>query len=148
MAEDARFSVAAYAVVTNDRDEVLLTSRRGGGEWVLPGGSVEAGEAPLGDGGREVCEETGLEIGDVRLAGVYAKRSERDLVFLFGATVVRGSPRSSDERDLVEFVDSQQPPQGTSVRDRERIRDALAAGPGPLLRVQPSDADEPPPGTR
>jgi ADP-ribose pyrophosphatase YjhB (NUDIX family) len=89
--EDERFSVAAYAVVTNERDEVLLTRRRDGGEWVLPGGSLGAGEAPWETVTREVREETGLELEEVRLTGIYAKRSERDLVLVFGAAGVRGA---------------------------------------------------------
>ena len=39
-------SVAAYAVIAAERDEVLLTQRRESNDWVLPGGSVKAGEPP------------------------------------------------------------------------------------------------------
>ena len=45
MSAEARFSLAAYAVICQDSD-VLLTRRRGSGEWVLPGRSVKEGEAP------------------------------------------------------------------------------------------------------
>ena len=148
MSSSDLFSLAAYAVVTNEHDEVLLTRRRDGGEWVLPGGSVEEGEAPWEAVAREVREETGLEIGDLRLTGVYTKRRERDLVLVFSAAAVRGTPRSSDERDRVLFIDAGELPGRTSERDGERIADALAAHRQPVLAVQPADADEPPPGTR
>jgi 8-oxo-dGTP pyrophosphatase MutT (NUDIX family) len=148
MGRDGRFSVAAYAVVANERDEVLLTRRRDGGEWVLPGGSVEEGEAPWEAVAREVREESGLEIGDVRLVGIYAKRREHDLVLMFTAPAVRGVPRRSEERDRVVFVDPDQLPDETSDRDRDRIRDAVARHESPVLAVQPSEADEPPPGIR
>jgi 8-oxo-dGTP diphosphatase len=75
---EARFTVAAYAVVENDRGEFLLTRRRESDDWVLPGGSVEDEEAPWEAVVREVAEETGLKIALRRLIGVYAKRSEHD----------------------------------------------------------------------
>ena len=145
---DERFWVAAYAVVTNERGEILLTRRRDGGEWVLPGGSVADGEAPWEAVAREVNEETALEIDELRLTGLYAKRQERDLVFVFSARPVGGRPQSSVERDRVLFVDRDRLPPGTSARDRERIDDALGAREQPVLSVQPSSGDQPPPGTR
>jgi 8-oxo-dGTP diphosphatase len=143
-----RFSLAAYAVITNESGEVLLTRRREGGEWVLPGGSVEEGEAPWEAVAREVREETGLEIGRLRLTSVYAKRREGDLVFVFRADASHGRLRGSDERDRVAFVDPGQLPNRTSVRDEQRLHDSLAVQAAPLLSVQRSDHDEPPPGTR
>jgi 8-oxo-dGTP diphosphatase len=146
--EDGRFSVAAYAVVTTDGGEVLLTRRRGREEWVLPGGSVEEEEAPWDAVAREVLEETGLEIVDTRLVGVYVKPPERDLVFVFRATAASGELRTSEERDRVVFVSPDQLPEGTSDRDGQRIRDAVRDHELPVLSVQPSDHDEPPPGKR
>jgi 8-oxo-dGTP pyrophosphatase MutT (NUDIX family) len=62
---ETRFSVAAYAVITDAEGHVLLTRRRDGDEWVLPGGSVEESEAPWEAVIREVREETGLQAGAV-----------------------------------------------------------------------------------
>jgi 8-oxo-dGTP diphosphatase len=145
---DARFSVAAYAVIQNDRGEVLLTRRRGSDDWVLPGGTVEEAEAPWEAVVREVAEESGLDTAISRLSGIYAKRRERDLVFVFTASSHGGEPRPSAERDRVQFVDPRNLPAQTSERDRERIADALAERPVPVLRVQPSENDAPPDGTR
>jgi len=76
----AEFSVAAYGIVRNTEGEILLTRRRDGDEWVLPGGSVEGGETPWDAVVRETNEETGLEVRVERTIGVYVKRSETDLV--------------------------------------------------------------------
>jgi 8-oxo-dGTP diphosphatase len=144
---EGRFSIGAYGVIQNEHGQVLLTRRREGGEWVLPGGTVEDEEAPWDALVREVAEETGLDVGVRRLLGVYAKRQERDLVLVFAADVTGGRIRPSDERDRIEFVDPHHLPERTAARDRERIADALSGAP-PVFAVQPSAGDEPPQGTR
>lgn len=57
--------VAAYAVVTSGRG-VLLTQfnhlTHVAGEWGLPGGGLDPGEAPVAGVLREVWEETGQEV--------------------------------------------------------------------------------------
>jgi 8-oxo-dGTP pyrophosphatase MutT (NUDIX family) len=78
--------VAAYAVVVAD-ERVLLTQlseRTGaGGRWNLPGGGLDAGEGPEAAVVREVLEETGQEVEDVRLVDVMTQhwvgRSPRGL---------------------------------------------------------------------
>jgi 8-oxo-dGTP pyrophosphatase MutT (NUDIX family) len=137
--DEARFSLAAYAVITGADGAVLMTRRREGNEWVLPGGSVEVAETPWDAVAREVSEETGLQIDEPRLVGV---------VFLFRAAAAGGRLRESDERDRVVFIDPRHLPQDTSARDVERVKDALAEGEFPILSVQHSHHEEPPPGTR
>jgi 8-oxo-dGTP diphosphatase len=41
------------------------------GSWALPGGFVEKGERVQEAARRELCEETGLRLGDLELLGVY-----------------------------------------------------------------------------
>jgi ADP-ribose pyrophosphatase YjhB (NUDIX family) len=145
--DEPRFTVAAYAIVTRD-GKVLLTRRRESDEWVLPGGSVEEEEPPWDAAVREVREETGLEVTLERLAGVYAKRRERDLVFVVAASPSGGELRTSRERDRVEYFDPAALPDGTSDRDRERIADALDEPNRTVMAVQRSAGPEPPSGTR
>ena len=61
---------SASAGIFDRRGRVLLRPRSDGGQWGLPGGSVEIGESVTDAAIREVRDETGLE-GTVRpLIGV------------------------------------------------------------------------------
>ena len=148
MNDGQHFSLAAYAVVELRNGRILLTRRRDSDDWVLPGGTVRPGEAPWEAVERETSEETGLRVSVERLVGVYTKRQERDVVFVFQATPIAGRLRPSDERDRVGFVDPAALPKHTSRWDRERIVDALRHFVTPVLSVQPSAGDEPPDGVR
>ncbi|GHJ46065.1 hypothetical protein Cs7R123_34070 [Catellatospora sp. TT07R-123] len=68
--------IAAYAVITNDSDQVLLVraSAQSGtpGIWSLPGGAVDHGEHPNDTVVRETAAETGLSIAVTGLRDVLA----------------------------------------------------------------------------
>jgi 8-oxo-dGTP pyrophosphatase MutT (NUDIX family) len=66
---------SASAVIFDRRGRVLLQQRSDGGQWGLPGGSVEIGESVAAACVREVREETGLRVVVRRLVGVYSDRS-------------------------------------------------------------------------
>lgn len=61
--------LAAYAVIVDDQERVLLASWNEPSEplWTMPGGGVELNETPAEGAIREVREETGY---DVELVGV------------------------------------------------------------------------------
>lgn len=65
-AEKERQRIAAYGVVRDDEDRILLaraapllTLR---GRWFLPGGGVQHGESPTDSLRREIAEESGLTV--------------------------------------------------------------------------------------
>ena len=65
-AEKERQRIAAYGVVRDDEDRLLLaraapmlTLR---GRWFLPGGGVQHGESPTDSLRREIAEESGLTV--------------------------------------------------------------------------------------
>ncbi len=63
---------AVSAVIFDRRGRLLLQQRSDGGQWGLPGGSVEIGESVREAVVREVREETGLTVAARRLVGVYS----------------------------------------------------------------------------
>lgn len=69
MTSERRQRIAAYAVLGDTRDRVLLVraSPEHSGLWFLPGGGVEFGEDPEAGLRREVEEETGQLMADLHL---------------------------------------------------------------------------------
>lgn len=65
--------LAGTGLLATDPDgHILLERRSDDGTWSLVGGYLEIGEAPEDAMRREVREEIGLELGDLRLFGVFA----------------------------------------------------------------------------
>ena len=96
--------LAAYAVVVNDADEILLTWFNGGPDrlgarWSLPGGGVDFDEAIEDAVVRETYEETGYVVEVGAFLGAHhvtappnrlSPRPYRAQRFLFAADVVGG----------------------------------------------------------
>lgn len=63
--------LAAYAVVVDDQDRILLALWNEGEtpQWTMPGGGVEYDETPDDGCVREVLEETGYAVELVRILG-------------------------------------------------------------------------------
>lgn len=65
--------VATTVIVVNDKDEILLQKRgEPYGVWGFPGGQIELGESTENAGKREVFEETGIIIDDLKLIDVFS----------------------------------------------------------------------------
>lgn len=86
--------------------QIVLVRRRDTGRWGLPGGLVDWGEDILTAAGRELREETGLELVALeRLVGIYSapRRDPRfHSVCVAISTHVRGTPRAMDAREILE----------------------------------------------
>lgn len=67
-----KLRVAAYAIITDERGNMLLAHWRDGryASWTLPGGGIEPGEAPEAAVVREVYEETGYDVALGELLGI------------------------------------------------------------------------------
>ena len=89
-------------------DETLLIRKKrgvGSGQWVGPGGKVEAGETPRECVVREVREEVGIDVLDPEKAGVFVYRSDDwdAVVHVFRATEYEGTPEETEEADPAWF---------------------------------------------
>ena len=99
--------VAAGALVTNDRDEVLLVNNPHRG-WEFPGGQIENGEDLIEGVTREVFEESGINIKVNKLVGIYSNTKSylgwdnktivpTKVIFDFLAIAIGGHLKCSDE---------------------------------------------------
>ena len=82
-----RFTVTAGAVIFNDKGEVLLLKHRfrAGSGWGLPGGFMEKGEQPIDALRRELREEIGLELDDVKVFAARSFKKPKQVEVLFRA---------------------------------------------------------------
>ncbi len=62
---------SSTAVVTDQRDRIVMVRRRDNDLWALPGGGMDLGESIVQTAVREVKEETGLDVEVTGLVGVY-----------------------------------------------------------------------------
>jgi len=72
--------VGAAVLITDEQNRLLLMKRSDSGCWGPPGGAVELGEVVEDAARREVREETGLELGELSLFGVF---SGPDLFYVY-----------------------------------------------------------------
>lgn len=98
--------VAAVAFI-RDNDRILLVKRAvepERGKWALPGGYVDAGEAPNAAAVREALEETGLEIEIVRLLDVYFTPSDyrvSPIIIIYEGRMIGGNLQANDDVEAV-----------------------------------------------
>lgn len=60
-------------IIRNSEGKILMQQRKYPyGRWGLPGGLMELGEAAEDTARREVFEETGMHLGNLKLLGVYS----------------------------------------------------------------------------
>ena len=92
-ATQPKFTVSAAAVVVNERREVLLLDHvlRPFSSWGIPGGFINVNEPPEKAVEREIYEETGLELRNIRLVRV--RTSNRHVEILYRADA-SGTPEA------------------------------------------------------
>ena len=78
------FTVSVAAIITNEKGEVLLLNHvlRPASGWGIPGGFINAGEQPEIAVRREIAEETGMQLNDVRLYRVRTLKRHVEVLFV------------------------------------------------------------------
>jgi 8-oxo-dGTP diphosphatase len=105
--------------------------------WTTPGGRVEVGESPFAALRREVLEESGLNVVEDGLVGVYFKPLKDDLVLLLRARVLGRNPwQPNDEISEMGYFGRDELPEPMGLGARTRIIDALDGVTG-IVRVIP-----------
>jgi ADP-ribose pyrophosphatase YjhB (NUDIX family) len=80
-----KFTASVAVIITNSNGKVLLLEHilRPGSGWGIPGGFIEHGEQPAEAALREMREEAGIELENVRM--LRARVLHRHIEFLFRA---------------------------------------------------------------
>ncbi|MBO4846296.1 MAG: NUDIX hydrolase [Lachnospiraceae bacterium] len=75
---DLIMGVGCGVLIEDDKGRLLLQKRSDTGEWCIPGGALEPIETYEEAAKREVFEEVGIEVCDLRLFGLYSGK-EREI---------------------------------------------------------------------
>ena len=98
-------NVAQKAVIEKD-GKILVVRGIGDTVWEFPGGRLDAGEAPVDGLVREIKEELGVVITDVRPLRVlpsYHYKSKTHNVYIAYSCTYDGSPMTVDDTELEEL---------------------------------------------
>jgi 8-oxo-dGTP diphosphatase len=131
-------TLGVFAAIFDDSGRILCVRMNYATRaWTTPGGRVEVGESPFAALRREVLEESGLEVVEDGLVGVYAKPQKDDLVIFLRARVLGHNQwQPNDEISEMGYFGRDELPEPMGLGARTRIIDALDGITG-IVRVIP-----------
>jgi 8-oxo-dGTP diphosphatase len=131
-------TLGVFAAIIDDNGRILCVRMNYATRaWTTPGGRVEVGESPFAALRREVLEESGLDVVEDGLVGVYAKPLQDDLVLFLRARVLgRNQWQPNDEISEMGYFARDELPEPMGLGARTRIIDALDGITG-IVRVIP-----------
>lgn len=140
---DTIMTVGCGVLITNDKDQVLLQRRSDTGEWCIPGGAMEVRETYFEAATREIREEVGIEVKNLKLFGIYSGEDRlihypnQDVVYslavIFQTDDYEGTITDTDEEVLEHrFFDRDEIPDNLFAPDAKGILD-WAEGKTPVV---------------
>lgn len=114
-------------VVVVDVDGKIVLQRRaiepGIGRWTFPGGFADRGEVLTDAAIREVREEVGLRVTDLRLLDVYSEPGETVVLVAYAASASGQTPEIGDESSDVRLFHPDNVPDFAFPRDRRVLEE-------------------------
>ena len=129
----ARFAVTAGAIVTDANGRVLLLKHRfrPGTGWGMPGGFIEEGEQPEEALRRELREEVGLELAEIKLFTTRAFKTPQQIEIVFQAQARGATDQLNYEIQKAAWFLPGELPKELPKDQAELIRRALSDGAKP-----------------
>ena len=120
-----KFTASAAAIVVNENDEILLLNHvlRSNLSWGIPGGFIMSGEQPEAAVRREIREETGLELKNIKLIRV--RTINRHIEILFRADPVGTAKAQSFEINELGWFKVNEMPEKMSHIQKQMIEKVL-----------------------
>jgi ADP-ribose pyrophosphatase YjhB (NUDIX family) len=124
----AKFTISVAGIITDESGKVLLLNHvlRPLSGWGVPGGFMDFGEQPEAALRREVLEETGLELANVRLYRCRAGESHIEVIFT-ARGIGKATVKTLEITELGWFKPDNMPP-AMSLDQHFLIREALGRG--------------------
>jgi 8-oxo-dGTP pyrophosphatase MutT (NUDIX family) len=73
----------AICLITDAHDNILMGCRNDNKKWTMPAGKINKNEDPYEGAIRELKEETGLDVEDIKLVGSFWDKDRNLLLYLF-----------------------------------------------------------------
>jgi 8-oxo-dGTP diphosphatase len=107
------YQVAVGGMIFNKQGQLLLCEHtyRRLHPWGLPGGDLKPGEDPAEGVRREIQEETGLEVQNVRLILAESSREIHQVALTFLCTEVSGAFIPNEEVSAIHYFDTDKLPE-------------------------------------
>lgn len=120
-----KFTVSVAAIIVNDSQEVLLLNHvfRAGLSWGIPGGFIKAGEQPETAVRREIREETGLELENIKL--IRLRTHNQHIEILFSASPVGAARARSFEISDLRWFKADEMPEKMNQVQKQIVWEAL-----------------------
>jgi len=125
-ATQTQFTVSVAAIVVNENKEVLMLDHvlRPRSGWGFPGGFLDANEPAMEAIRREVAEETGLELADLKLRRALVRA--RHLELIFSARPIGHAEVKTSEIYRLGWFARDSLPEGTTMAQSMLIGEVLA----------------------
>ena len=120
-----KFTVSVAAIVVNENDEILLLNHvlRSDLSWGIPGGFIANGEQPEAAVRREIREETGLELENIKMIRV--RTMNRHIEILFRASPIGTAKAQSLEINELGWFKANEMPEKMSHIQKQLIEKVL-----------------------
>ncbi|CAN5498157.1 hypothetical protein BH24CHL1_BH24CHL1_01670 [soil metagenome] len=119
----------AVAVIIEIDGKIVLQQRTinpGIGKWTFPSGFVDRGEVVVEAAAREVLEEVGLRVDNLRLLNLYSEPGQTVTLVVYHTVVTGQLPSIGDESSDVRLFSPETLPELAFPRDADVVADWLA----------------------